>query len=132
MREPETSGSIAAMSMNTEMILKQLSSLKDNSESFASEKDADPIWQKDIEALEAAISMISVLQDEGIKDYDTLKDAIFDQTLLRKEYQQMHLKHRKAAKPIHKDGVAHCPDCNKRVHPNHTYCHWCGKLLGGR
>lgn len=117
--------------MNIEEILVQFSSLKENSQSFITE-DSEPIWKKDVEALEQATAILSALFDEGISDYETLKDAIFDQTLMRKEYQQMHLKHRKAAKPIRKDGVAHCPDCNKRVHPNHTYCHWCGKLLGGR
>lgn len=117
--------------MNIEAILMQLTSIKQNSQSFIT-KDSDPIWKKDVEALEWATAILSTLQDEGINDYEGLKDAIFDFTLMRKEYQKMHLKHRKAVKPIRKDGVAHCPDCNKRVHPNHTYCHWCGKLLGGR
>lgn len=45
MKETESGGSIAAMTMNAERILEQLSSLKDNSASFASEKDAGPVWK---------------------------------------------------------------------------------------
>lgn len=25
-----------------------------------------------------------------------------------------------------------CPECSKRVHPKHTNCHWCGKLMNRR
>ena len=117
--------------MNIEEILAQLSSLKENSQSFIT-KDSEPIWQKDVEALEQTISILSILADEGITDYDDLENAVYDDNLMRKEYRKMHEKYRCPQNPIHKDGVAHCPDCNKRVHPNHTYCHWCGKLLGGR
>lgn len=117
--------------MRIEEMISQLSSLKDNSQSFIT-NDSDPIWKKRCRSSWAATAILSNLVDEGVNDYDSLKDAIFDDDLMRKDYQQMHMKHRKAVKPIHKDGVAHCPDCNKRVHPNHTYCHWCGKLLRGR
>lgn len=129
MKERETS--IAAMTMTTERILEQLSSLKDNSESFAKAEDADPIWQKDIEALEAAISMISTLEDEGVHDAEALKDLIFDYRLANKQNKEYHRKFDTAARATPKDGVWHCPECNHRVQPRHSHCHWCGKKLGG-
>lgn len=117
--------------MNIERIISQLSSLKDNSQSFITD-DSDQIWKEDVDALEQATAILSVIIDEGITDYENLKDWMFDYNLMRADFQKMHSKFRVQAKPIHKDGVMHCPDCNKRVHPNHTHCHWCGKLLGGR
>ena len=129
MKERETS--IAAMTMTTERILEQLSSLKDNSESFAKAEDADPIWQKDIEALEAAISMISTLEDEGVHDAEALKDLIFDYHLAAKQNKELHRKFEVAAKTVRRDGAFHCPECNHRVGFKHSHCHWCGKKLGG-
>ena len=129
MKERETN--IAAMTMTTERILEQLSSLKDNSESFAEAEDADPIWQKDIEALEAAICMISTLKDEGVNDAEALKDLIFDYNLSVKQNKELHRKFEVAAKVIRADGVFHCPECNRRVSFKHSHCHWCGKKLGG-
>lgn len=130
MKERENE-SIAALTMNTGRILEQLSSLKDNSASFASEKDADPIWQKDIQALEAAISIISTLEDEGVSDAEAVKDLIFDYDLAAKQNKEMHRKYEVPAKAIRRDGVFLCPECNHRVGLKHTYCHWCGKKLGG-
>lgn len=129
MKERETS--IAAMTMTTERILEQLSSLKDNSESFAKAEDADPIWQKDIEALEAAISMISTLEDEGVHYAEALKDLIFDYNLSAKQNKELHRKFEVAAKIVRRDGVFHCPECNHLVGFKHSHCHWCGKKLGG-
>lgn len=35
-------------------------------------------------------------------------------------------------KIIEADNVQwHCPECNHRVAPKHSFCHWCGKKLGG-
>lgn len=130
MREPENGGSIAAMTMNTERILEQLSSLKDNSASFASAKDADPIWREDIAALEAAIAIIGTLQDECVTDAQALKDLIFDYNLAVKQNNENHRKFEIAAKPVKRDNVWHCPECNHRVAPRHSFCHWCGKKLG--
>lgn len=132
MREPEASGSIAAMTMSMERILEQLNSLHENSASFASEKDADPIWSEDCTALEAAIAMIRALRDEGVNDAEALKDLIFDYDLAVKQNKENHRKFEIAAKAFKMDGVYHCPECNHRVAPNHSFCHWCGKRLGWR
>ncbi len=120
MREPESTGSIAAMTMNTDRILEQLSCLKDDTPDSTA-----------TDALEAAIDIISTLQHEGISDAEGVKDLIFDYNALGKQYKELHLKHIKAAAPVHKDGVWHCPECNARTSFNHSYCHKCGKRLGG-
>lgn len=131
MRDSEIGG-IAAKSMSVDRILAQLSSLKDNSQSFASEPDDDhQIWQDDVTALEAAISIIAVLQDEGIGDAEAVKDLIFDYRLANKQNKEYHRKFDTAARAIPKDGAWHCPECNHRVQPRHSHCHWCGKKLGG-
>lgn len=44
--------------MKNREIISQLKSLKDNSRSFLDDREPDSIWQNDIEALNAAISMI--------------------------------------------------------------------------
>ncbi|BFN03883.1 hypothetical protein [Clostridium tetani] len=43
--------------MNKEQIIEQLESIRENSESFIT-KDSDPIWEKDVKALNAAIKII--------------------------------------------------------------------------
>ena len=123
--------SLAAQYMSIDNILSQLSSLKDNSADNAKAQDADPIWQQDVDALEATIGIISALQDEGITDAEGVKDLIFDYNALGKQYQDLARKHLKPATPVHKDGVWHCPECNARTSFNHSFCHKCGKKIGG-
>ncbi|BDR73367.1 hypothetical protein K144316041_23780 [Clostridium tetani] len=43
--------------MNKEQIIEQLESLKENSE-YSITEDSDPIWEKDVKALNAAIKII--------------------------------------------------------------------------
>lgn len=109
-----------ARHMNIDNVLAQLSSLKD---------DAPDGYITD--ALEAAIAIISALQDEGISDAEGVKDLIFDYTALEKQYKNLYGKYIKAATPIKKDGIWHCPECNARTSFNHSYCHKCGKKIGG-
>lgn len=131
-KERENTGSLGTQTMSIDRILEQLSSLKDNSASFTSDPDSDhQIWRDDIAAIEAATAMISALQDEGVCDLEALKDLIFDYNLANRQNKEMHRKFVVADKPIRKDGVFHCPECNHRVAPNHSHCHWCGKKLGG-
>lgn len=56
--------------MRIEEIISQLSSLKDNSQSFIT-NDSDPIWKKDVEALGQAIAILSTLVDEGVDDTES-------------------------------------------------------------
>lgn len=44
--------------MRNKDIVSQLESLKENSRSFLDAKEPEPIWQKDIEALDEAIAII--------------------------------------------------------------------------
>lgn len=117
--------------MSIDAVLTQLSSLKENSADFAQAEDADEIWQNDVNALEAAIAMLSTLQDEGISDVWGVKEWVFDYTTLAKQYKDLHRKYIKQAAPVHKDSIWHCPECNSRIRFNHSYCHKCGKRIGG-
>lgn len=75
--------------------------------------------------------MISTLQDEGVNDVEDLKDLIFDYRLAVKQNRENHRKFETVAKAVARDGIWHCPECNHRVAPRHSFCHWCGKKLGG-
>lgn len=109
-----------AQYMSIDTVLAQLSGLKDDTPDGTA-----------TDALEAAIDIISTLHDEGISDAEGVKDLIFDYNALGKQYKDLHRKHIKAAAPVRKDGVWHCPECNARTSFNHSYCHKCGKRIGG-
>ncbi|BDR71263.1 hypothetical protein K144313037_p20500 (plasmid) [Clostridium tetani] len=49
--------------MNKEQIIEQLESIRENSESFIT-KDSDPIWEKDVKALNAAIKIIETVDSD--------------------------------------------------------------------
>ena len=100
--------------MSLSSLLGQIDSIKDNSASFLpgdGKQDPDKkIWQDDVDACNAATEIIKKLQDWG----------------------SLHAKYEVPSQPVKKDGVWHCPECNHRVDPHHSHCHWCGnKLLGG-
>lgn len=73
---------------------------------------------------------VAMGRDESRQD-DAL-DILHDYRLQAKQYSALQRKHEVAGKPIFKDGVWHCPDCNGRTSPNHSFCHRCGKKLGWR
>ena len=81
------------------------------------------------EALETGIKVLAALVADGYKTLDDALDLVSDYRSLAKQYQAMRRKYEVPAKPVHKDSVWHCPSCNRRVHPNHSYCHNCGKKL---
>ena len=118
--------------MTVSEILPQLSSLKDNSESFASAPDADEIWSKDINAFEETIGILSTLQDESINDAEELKDLMYDYKLAVQQNREYNRKFGTPERAYPKDDVWHCPECNHRVQINHSFCHWCGKRLAWR
>ena len=109
-----------AKCMSIDNVLAQLSCLKDDTPDGHT-----------ADALEAAISIISSIQDVGIRDAVGVKDLMFDNNDLGKQYKDLHRKHIKPAPPVHKDGIWHCPECNARTSYNHSYCHKCGKKIGG-
>lgn len=118
--------------MTISEILPQLSSLKDNSESFATEPGADEIWSEGIRALEETTDILCTMQDEGINSAEELKDLIYDYKLAVKYNQEYVRKFGTPERAYLKDDVWHCPECNHRVQINHGFCHWCGKRLAWR
>ena len=81
---------------------------------------------------QAAVNILFALKEEGAKTAADALDILHDYRLQAKQYSALHRKHEVAGKPILKDGVWHCPDCNGRTSPNHSFCHRCGKKLGWR
>ena len=89
----------------------------------------DESRQDDAEIIQAAVSMIYALSEEGAKTTDDALDILHDYRLQAKQYSALQRKHEVAGKPIFKDGVW---DCNGRTSPSHSFCHRCGKKLGWR
>ena len=81
---------------------------------------------------QAAVDILFALSEEGAKTVEDAMDILHDYRLQAKQYKALHCKHEVAGKPFLKDGVWHCPSCNRRTTPNHSYCHCCGKKLGWR
>lgn len=84
------------------------------------------------EICRAAVNIIYALSEEGIRTAEEALDIIHDYRLQGKQCAALQKKHLNAGRPVLKDSVWHCPDCNRRVYPNHSYCHRCGKKLGWR
>ena len=84
------------------------------------------------ELCKAAVSIIFTISEEGARTPEEALDILHDYRLQAKQYKALHSKHEVAGKPFLKDGVWHCPSCNRRTTPNHSYCHCCGKKLGWR
>ena len=60
--------------MTNKEIISQLENLRANSEDFAKEKNSSDIWKKDIEALNAAIDIISNTKSKWTSLTDTLPE----------------------------------------------------------
>jgi len=80
----------------------------------------------------AAANIIYAISEEGARTTEDALDIIHDYQLQARQDAALRRKHIIAGKPLLKDGVWHCPDCNGRCHPNHSFCHRCGKKLGWR
>lgn len=126
MNVKETNGGMTAMHMSMDDVLAQLSDLKDDCAA-----DTDRIWTDDVDALEAAIGILSALQDEGVTDAEAVRDLLHDYNAQAKQCRELHRKYETPTRATRQDGVWHCPECNHRVQPKHSFCHWCGKKLGG-
>lgn len=81
---------------------------------------------------QAAVNILFALSEEGARTAEDAMDILHDYRLQAKENADLRSKHMVAGKPSLKDGVWHCPDCNRRVSPNHSFCHRCGKKLRWR
>ncbi len=78
---------------------------------------------------QAAVNILFALSEEGARTAEEALDILHDYRLQAKQDAALRRKHVVAEKPRMKDGVWHCPDCNHRVSPNHSFCHRCGKKL---
>ncbi len=79
---------------------------------------------------QAAANILFALSEEGARTAEEALDILHDYQLQAKQDAALRRKHTVAGKPRLKDGVWHCPDCNGRCRPNHSFCHRCGKKLG--
>lgn len=84
---------------------------------------------KDRDICQAAVNILFALTEEGARTAEDALDILHDYRLQAKQDEALRQKHIIAGKPRMKDGVWHCPDCNRRVTPNHSFCHRCGKKL---
>ena len=84
------------------------------------------------EVCQAAANVLYALSEEGVKTPEDVMDILHDYRLQAKQIATLSKKYLVAGRPILKDGVWHCPDCNRRVSPNHSFCHRCGKKLRWR
>lgn len=80
---------------------------------------------------QAAVGILFALSEEGAKTVEDAMDILHDYRLQARQYRAMYKRHVDAGRAVYKDGVWHCPACNRRVHPHHSFCHSCGKKLGG-
>lgn len=87
---------------------------------------------KEQDICQAAVNILFALSEEGARTAEEALDIIRDYRLQGKQYAALQRKHTVAGRPIQKDGVWHCPDCNGRCRPNNSFCHRCGKKLGWR
>ena len=53
--------------------IAQMTSLKENSESFLRDDEPDSVWAKDIESLERVIAILEVCVNHGVKDAKALE-----------------------------------------------------------
>ena len=134
-KDNTVAGEDVIQALGIDAILSQLVSMKDNALSFLVEKeDADPIWAADVAACEAAMAILSALQDEGIKDPEGVRDLVHDYKALAEQYRKMPQYYEEPAKPQRLGGgarAAHlCPKCRSQNRPGNNYCWSCGKRLG--
>lgn len=94
-----------------------------------SSDDWEQAWADDVAAIDELAAMLTTLAAEGVHDLDGLKDLLHDYRSLEQERKAMHQKFEVPAKPLYFAQNLLCPDCNHRVGPGHSHCHWCGKKL---
>lgn len=82
------------------------------------------------EVCQTAASILYALMNEGARTTEDALDILHDYRLQAKQNANLRRKYLTAGKPFLKDGVWHCPDCNRRTGQNHSFCHRCGKKLG--
>lgn len=61
---------------------------------------------------------------------EELESVLVDYNAMAQQYGEALVKFCQEAKPVYKSQMWFCPDCGKRIHHNHSHCHWCGKKIG--
>ena len=93
-------------------------------------------WRENISFCKATMDILTVLQDEGIKDPEQVRDLIHDYNALAKQYQGLHQKYEEPAPVIRLGSGARaaclCPECHNQSRPGNAYCWNCGKRLDWR
>ena len=85
--------------------------------------------EADKTACTEAAGILFTLWEGGVKTSEEAADLVYDYNAMAKQYQAMHKRFEIAEHVIRKDGVWHCPSCNRRANQYHSYCHACGKKL---
>lgn len=98
--------------MNRRELIDQLRSMRQDSMIHAKEANADPIWQKDVDAIDEVLDIL--------EDYD-------------KQAGQIRILTIRYATPAHAlkkgDGVYVCPVCGRYVTLKSNHCQRCGQML---
>ena len=117
--------------MSIDEIASTLATFKEMSEDAAKKLNYTPdAVNREVLACEAAIDILTALQDEGIKDPEQVRDLIHDYNALAEEYQKMHQHYEKPEKPIQLGAAYICPNCKKQLRQtNAGHCWACGKRL---
>lgn len=76
-----------------------------------------------------AAGILFTLGESGVRTSEAAADLVYDYNALAKQYQAMHKRFGIAEHVVRKDGVWHCPSCNRRANQYHSYCHSCGQKL---
>lgn len=115
--------------MTLDGIIAQLYELGAYSAYKAEFDSVSSIRKKDADACREAANILYVLLDGGIHTTEEAKAFVRGSKALARQYQALYQRHGTAGTATLKDGVWHCPNCNRRTRPGHSFCHWCGKKL---
>ncbi len=119
-----------AQGMSIDAILAQLSRIKESHRlAVGLNPDAEQIWKDNAAACEAATDILTVLQDEGIRDPEQVRDLIHDYHALSWQYQKMHQQYEEPVQAKRLGTACLCPECSRQVRFGNAYCWNCGKPL---
>ena len=118
--------------MSIDEIASTLATFKEMSEDAAKKLNYTPdAVNREVLACEAAIDILTALQDEGIKDPEQVRDLIHDYNALAAQYQNLHQKYEVEEKPVRLGNTFICPACNRQIRQLYAaHCWSCGKRLG--
>ena len=141
----EKNGTLATADVGTDIHVTTIEDLMDHladimvqccamqKSAYVHDKTRQKLWKADlqvyVDTCSKTIGILFAIMEGGFKTAREAEDLVRDYNTLAKQYQAMYKRHGTADKAVHKDGVWHCPNCNRRVTPGHSFCHWCGKKM---